>query len=704
MNPISRIALVALLAAPTVAHGVHRGGEAAWLLALLFLLPVALAWKDPVRGILAAMAGAFVLPLVPVMLHLMPFSAERVWIHGTLAGLILGGGVALRATGRLARALRWTVALGAAWSIAAGIRGVLVALPEGAPWVGEMLTVAARDLVLPRPQVEAIHPLAVLELRLEYLALLWLAGELLVGREDALRRVLRTIAWMLLAGLVFGAADFVIPTFYRGEDLMERLGAQFPRNHRPLLDHNALGTTMVALLPVLLGCVIAVFVGRRSGERAPLNPALAIAAFTCASLYLVSSRSKAALGAFVVALALVALVTFGVRRALRTWWIAGPAFLGFACVVGLQYLPVEAAQRLAANRYLADVIRVGRLDAATDYLRANRSAPWTAALEMGLEAPLLGQGLGRVPARMVDFRDPDRRVQFNPLHENAHNQVLQSFAEEGAVGVVLLLVPFGLAVAGARRSLRRRRDGAGEGGESREWPVAAGLVVAPAALLFNLQVGHALLEPSVAYIVAILFGATASLGMGTREPSGETPVPDVGDRLPWFRDPRRVVPVAGIALLGIAPALWAPRPPLAGFSFGCFPWVEWPGGQRDRLLGPDARWIQVWGDGPRIKMPVKDGRSALYETPWFTDVWLNGELTTQDYQPPRKDPAVREYPTAILFAQAPDAFAEGELVEVRVVTDPPYAESMHYDIGRPWFGLRIGEPFFRRPPGAPAPR
>lgn len=674
-----RVLAVVLLAAPTVAHLVHRDFDSAWVLVALFATPLAVGRRDPVRAVLLGLGGAFLVPLLPIALHVLPFASERVLVHGTLAALVLGGHAAPRAGGRLARWLRWTVGLGAAWSVAAGARGVLVALPEGAPWVGEMIAVALRDLVVDRSQVEAVHPLAVLCLRLEYLALLWLTAEVAAGRADFVPRLVRTLAWSVALGVVVTFGDILLAANYRGEDLGARLAARFPRNHRPLVDNNALGTALVAMLPVLIGGAAGLVVGRRGGARAPLGPALAGVALAAGLFLLVTSRSKAALGAFAVALPLGFLVAFGLRRATRTWWLAGPAVLLALVLVGAQLVPVETAQRLAQNRYLADAIRVVRLDAATAYLRANRSAPWGATWRMGLDAPVAGQGLGRVPARLADFRDADLRVQFNPRHENAHNQVLQSFAEEGALGVVLLLVPFGLATLGARAGLRRRR---GEPG-ARDWPAVAGLMVVPPALLLNLQVGHALLENSVAYIVAILFGAAVAQGGGTGRP-----LPARVGRRGW-------VAAGAVFVVGLAPALWAPRPPLAGFAFGCFPWVEWPHSAPDRLLSPDARWLQVWGNGPRLKVQLRDGRPSFYSEPLSIDVWLDGELAVAGWHPPRPAPGAQSIPVGILRVDGPAGVREGDLVEVRLVTTPAYAESLHYGTGRPWIGPRMGTPFFR---------
>ena len=59
MNPVARIALVALLATPTVVHGIYRGGESAWVLAALFLAPLVLGRRDPLRVLLIGGVGAW---------------------------------------------------------------------------------------------------------------------------------------------------------------------------------------------------------------------------------------------------------------------------------------------------------------------------------------------------------------------------------------------------------------------------------------------------------------------------------------------------------------------------------------------------------------------------------------------------------------------------------------------------------------------
>lgn len=698
MNFVARTALVALLAAPTVAHGLHRGGESAWVLAALFLAPVILGRRDPVRAILIGGVGAFLVPLLPLFLHVLPFAAERTLLHGTFAALALGGGSGAagenrwrRARGDLVVWLRWTVGLGAAWSVAAAARGVVVALPEGAPWVGEMLAVGFRDLLVDRSQVEAVHPIKVACLRLEYLAFLWLSVEVGAGRADFIPRLVRALAWSTVAAIAITFADIILAAHYRGEDVLARLRARFPRNHRPLLDNNALGTAMVAVLPVVIGGAAGQLIGRRSGLAAPLGRAAIALAIPAGLFLLATSRSKAALGAFALALPLAFLLGFGLRRALRTWWIAGPIAAGVLAVAGAQLAPVETLHRLGQNRYLADAIRVVRLDAATSYLRANRSAPWSAAWQMGWEAPLTGQGLGRMPARMADFRDPDRKVQFNPRHENAHNQVLHSFGEEGAAGVVLLLVPFVLATLGARCRLKRRRRGTrGEdpdpqAPDARQWPILVGLAVVPAALFVNLQVGHSLLENSVAYLVALIFGAAIAQGVKLAE----------SPTAPRAIAPRAWSLGALVGLVGFAPAVWSERPALEDFAFGCFPWTEWPQGPPDRLLGYDARWLQTWGNGPRMKVRLRDGRPNLEREPLDIDVWIDGELVIEDWNPPRPSPTATQMPTGLLRVDAPPGVVEGDLVEVRLVASPIYATTLHYDTGRPWIGPRMGTPFFR---------
>ncbi len=691
------IALAALTTLPALGYlGTRAAAHDVPFVLALWLLPAVWAFRAPKHAFAWALPWVFALPLLPNLWRAsLPYSAERLWVDGLLAGWLLSGALLGRTKGVQAPGLRgverWIALLGLAWiglSIGAALRGFLGALPAevgpgGAPWTQAMLWRTLTEQLLEHPQLDPTHPFHALWLRLEFVGV-WLTGWWLGRADEALLpRLAKGATVALIAGFVTGMADMFAGSHFRGEDLLARLGAQFPRNHRPLLDHNALGSTLVALLPLALAGGIARWVrGRDAGEGAAGDPRrwrtpllLAGPAIATGLFLLVGSRSKAALGGFAFAVPCWLLLGWGLRRSFSRRWVSIPIGLGLALAIAVQVLPGRWLFHPSVPRAVGDVLVVVRADAATRYLEQNRSAPWNAALGMIADVPLGGVGLGRFNRRLEDYRDPEAEVAFNPVNENAHNQFLQWMAEEGA-GATPGLALWLLSLGGAIAVLRRR---------PLERGVAAALPAGLLGLTLNLQIGHSLLEQAPAYLAGGLLGlGLAGWSRGDERARADDADADRPRPAPWL------VAVPALAAVAFWAAPRGPRPSLAATQFDVYAWIERPERSwgRDRVLGPDARWHAVWGETDTLLLMLSDLRPFIFDDERTLDVYLNGELLADDV--PIKHTTRRNAgnPPTFVKLERPASIARGELFELRVVTSEPFAAAFYYDSDRNLLGLR----------------
>lgn len=665
---------------------------AAWdvpFVLVLWLLPAVWAFRAPKHAFVWALPLVFALPLVPNLWRAsLPYSSERLWVDGLLAGWLLSGALLGRPKGAEIPALRgverWIAPLALAWiglSIGGAVRGFLGALPTevgpgGAPWTQAMLWRALTEQLLEHPQIDATHPFHALWLRIEFVGVL-LTGWWLARADDALLpRLVRGVTVALTLGFVTGMSDMFAGSHFRGEDLIARLQAQFPRNHRPLLDHNALGSVLVLLLPLAFAGLIARFArGSGDGEAKAGDPRrwrtpllLAGLAIATGLFLLVGSRSKAALGGFAFTVPCWILLGWGVRRSLAKRWISIPLGLGLALAVAVQVLPGAWLFHSSVPRAVGDVLVVVRADAATRYLEQNRSAPWSAALEMIADAPLGGVGLGRFNRRLEDYRDPDSEVAFNPVNENAHNQFLQWLAEEGA-GAAPGLALWVLSIGGAFVLLRRRPG---------ERLVAAALPAGLLGLTLNLQIGHSLLEQAPAFLVGGALGVGLAGWRRESEESAEL------RPAPWLI----AMPVLAVLAFFLAPR--GPRPSLLDTQFDLFAWIERPERSwgRDRVLGPDARWHAEWGETDTLLLMLSDLRPFIFDSQRTLDVYLNGELVADDVKIKHTTQRNAGNPPTFVKLDRPAGIERGDLFELRVVTSEPFSASFYYDSDRNLLGLR----------------
>ncbi|MBI1379596.1 MAG: hypothetical protein GC161_00740 [Planctomycetaceae bacterium] len=707
----------AALAVPSLVHGLYHGWlagapEQAWLVLVAFGVPW-LAGARYLRSPGAAelllargVALAFALPLVPVVAHVLPFEFERAVLHGCLAAALVAGGGARALAGLRGAAgpARWAVVvlcLWAAWSVGSAVLGVLGALPEGTPFAGALFEAAAKDVLVPRSAIEAVHSLRALLLRLESLAIVALALGLALERGDGGRSLLcegaRAASLALLVGFAMAWVELARASHWRGESFFARLAAGLGRMHRPLLDNNALGSALLVWLP--LAAVLATGwvahrvrgPGRGAGSLAGTGRAASVGALALAAglFLMLTARSKAAQGAALFAFLVFVLATLGARRVLVRPLVLGPLVLLGVVLLAVQWVPLETLGRFAAtSRYAEDFVRTTRLEYNTSYLRENRSAPWLGAIALTGRAPVFGHGLGSFPLRLGDVHDPARQVAFNPRHENAHNQVLQWSAEEGLPGAALGLALFGLALVGSWRATSRARAGAPGLFDAEAFEAAA----VPAALLglaLNVQLGHPLLELGAAYPIALL------VGMGLAGFAHGAPAAQV---------PRRFVLAGGMVLAVALPLVAAAvreRPPLPSALMGCFPWVERTGvPPRDRLLGDDARWMQTWGAGSRLLLPVRDVRdlrSAHDAGPMRVDLYAGDTVLLRGVELPMAPNATEGAPVLLLKADAPAGVRPGDLVELRLVVSPPFAETLQFSTGRVRIGVRAAQAAFVDP-------
>jgi O-antigen ligase len=717
-----RLLLLAAVLLPSLVHLVRwvalgpEGTLTVLVLAAAFFGPALIGRGDATRTLVGGVALAFSAPLWPVILHQLPFVTERVALHGTFAALLLW--LPFEAGGSRARRLRWLLAGWALVSLGSASAGFIGAWPRGVGGAWAHLADVAGDALVSRPQIEPGHALWALLLRIETLGLLFAA--LQVGLVSGGRRLAealgRAAVVALLAGFAIAWTEMAVAAYWRGEDFFARIARGLGRMHRPLLDNNAMGSTLVLWLPAACAPLL-LWIGARIERRRTPTPAVsavpgdpgaggfaaAVPLALGAGLFLLmTARSKAALGAAALAFGLVPLFSFGVRATLRRPLVLLPLLLAAGALLAVQLLPAGRIEGWAGERrYAQDAVRVLRLDAASDYLHDYRSGPWSGAFALFRAAPLFGHGLGSTPRRLGDVHDPERGVPFNPVHENAHNQVLQWAAEEGLLGLAFAALLLGAALLGLLRlpSSERLRlahtlAAGGLQGLGARARVTA-LAVFPAAFLglaLNLQIGHSLLELGAAYPLALLAGLGLACHARTDRLQGSAglePTP-VGA----FRGPPAAVAMAAVALaaLPLLGLLGRERPLPEDVGLGCFPWVERPGAAppRDRIVAHRALWWERWGVGSRGGFPARDPRPFHFTEPLVVDLWLNGERVLNAVELPRAAGPGVGAETRWLRFERPSGVATGDLIEFRMVTRPPFTETLQFATGRERVGPRVG--------------
>lgn len=303
---------------------------------------------------------------------------------------------------------------------------------------------------------------------------------------DALANRCLTQAGLFDALLLAGATTLVFGYLQVANAL--GAGAGLPRPVSTLGNPNSLAAVLVVLLPLALGQAVG----------APVMLARAVYALyaLAAGLLLVLTQSR---GAWIGALAgltvfsalLLAHYKLFSLRALRSRWatLSFPARTALALGLAAGLLIAGGA----AMYLLRSLNEPGRDLGLRTYL-------WRAALTMGGEQPLTGQGLFTFGQHLPRFDSiPPRQP-----HAHAHSAPLQVFAELGLAGVLAAAVSVGLVVGAARRNWEQ------SSGQARL--TRAGICGATAAFAVHHLFDFPGLVPAVALIGLVsLAGLTAPL-------------------------------------------------------------------------------------------------------------------------------------------------------------------------------------------------
>jgi O-antigen ligase len=250
-------------------------------------------------------------------------------------------------------------------------------------------------------------------------------------------RLVRVLDWSILPGVVLS-----------GVGLAQALGAYQPfdfvvvgmsaRESVTSLAGNPGDFSAFLILPLLAAAVRA---SQPSRFRGWWLAAAVVIFFGLLAGQTITSLVAAAVGGSVVAARI-----FGVRRTVTVLAAALVLGAGLAAVWGPLRTRVDEKVTALVRGDLNDLL-TGRLDG------------WRAAVHLGREAPWTGVGLGCYGAEFTRARLElmDQGVAFYPRHTfstfgNAHNELLEVFAETGVPG--LLAVLLGLAALGGliRRS------------------------------------------------------------------------------------------------------------------------------------------------------------------------------------------------------------------------------------------------------------
>jgi O-antigen ligase len=198
-----------------------------------------------------------------------------------------------------------------------------------------------------------------------------------------------------------------------------------------------------------------------------------------AGLWLSLSRAGTALGLGALIMANVAVG----KRGLRTRLVVAALLVAVAAVPLLQ---------LGADR-----LTVRYSQTAEDLaVSGGRMAIWRGAAEMGADFPVFGAGFGTFAATYPLYRSPDVRRFFS----HAHNDLLQVFAEGGAVGLLLL----GLILGPVATRVVRAFTGS-------EGTLAIGFAAGLVAVMLHALVDFNFHIPSNGAVAAVLAGALLGL-------------------------------------------------------------------------------------------------------------------------------------------------------------------------------------------------
>ncbi len=687
-------AIAIVVVAPSLLHLIGRDGAGWYFVAAGLVLPWLVGARSggsesrrAGRVLAFATGAALVVPMLPTLVELFGFSLERVFFSGALSWLLWHGLLTPRSSASgVVLSLRSILLGWAAWSTGSALHAAWLATPASAPWLSESLRAVLLDPFGARSMVDPTYPLVRLAQRLEMLLLAWAALEVALRDRDLPRRIAFALAVALPGGVLVNA--YAVLVGFRGSamPIATRASSFLDRVYRPLPDRNALGTALVLAIPLACWWLWR-SLKTQDAAAPPRQKPIALIAVASGLLLLVLSGSKSAILGFGVALvAFVVLWSLYARGRVRRLVLAALA-IGSLLPIGVQLLPEATVGQMMEVRYLRDGVRALRFDFAQNYLVENRYALWSSATAMIADEPMTGVGLGRFASTLPRYHDPDAGGSFNPYQENAHNQYLQWAAEEGFVGAGLGIAFLLLALFSGARAMRAAElDG-------HDQPERLGLCVFTAGLAgvaFNLLVGHALLVPAVAGVVAVCVGLVVAGASRALAASAESRA--------W---PRFAAAWLLFIPLGAAPALIKARAPLETYQVGCFPWLWQPETDSapvfSRLLGPDARWIERWGNGSRMLMLAKSITAPEVGEEQHLDVYVNGELVLESYRLPRRTPDQPLNPIVVLKLDAPPGVKSGDLVELRVVCDPPYAESVSGGFSQAVWGPRVWAPTFTTP-------
>ena len=456
--------------------------RAAWLLALAllslfpitwFLSSVPLALKAGVAALLVVAAFRPGLALV-IFAGLAPLSTSITGLTGlpSLGAALLEAmtmsivfGVVVRyPTGPGTRLALPAIFMGAV-AIASGLSELparfMMETQEhlGAGPIGRLLVQHAFD------RLAALDPWYFALLVVEGAALAWAAERLI--RQDA--ELAPKVVWCALLGHA-GVAVLNLVRLIGASLRADEFPSSLPRIFLSVrvntqYDVNAAASILVMVILAAVGLA-----SRRS--RAALVPLIGIA---IVSLWVAGSR--VAMAALLVSLVGVLIVRAG--RSAKALWIAG----GVAIVSIAAISWVVIANPAQRNLSLPATI-------------ASRAVLFKAAAGMIADAPLLGVGAGTFLEESPNYGAEALAplVYDHRTRDNAHNYFLQTLAEQGAVGLIALVVMLAAALvpalrAGPRRDVLLTWLLAGIVASILTWMTGHPLLLTEAAMMFWLFIG-----------------------------------------------------------------------------------------------------------------------------------------------------------------------------------------------------------------------